>query len=423
MSTIDLNHVVSMNNVSVMNSNFDIIEAAINGDVIHRTGGQNTMEQSLDLNGHDLLNGNIVSAQTIKLAGEYLTVDNAATISPAILAVLLQNPPPIGLITQNSGSFTTIVGTDVTNSTSSTTGAMKLSGGLGVAKDIWAGGYYHGGLVATTGSVDGTIIGAVNPASGKFTTLTTTGAASLGATSATSLNATPVGNLTPSTGAFSTLTASGAVSGAGFVSLMASPGPVGSTTPSSGSFTTLAASGAVSGAGFIALHASPGPIGSTTPSTGAFTSISATLPISPHPAQGILGTTTASNANAGSWGEYGTNTASATSLTTGTAANGTFLTLSAGDWDVSGGAVFIPAGTTTVAAVAASISTTSTVHGGLGQITSLAATFTTGAQQQIATPTVRLSLSSSTSVFLVMSSTFGVSTMTANSFIRARRVR
>lgn len=56
MSTIDLNHVVSMNNVSVMNSNFDIIEAAINGDVVHVKGGQNVMQQDLDMNGHSLLN-------------------------------------------------------------------------------------------------------------------------------------------------------------------------------------------------------------------------------------------------------------------------------------------------------------------------------------------------------------------------------
>jgi hypothetical protein len=66
-----------------------------------------------------------------------------------------------------------------------------------------------------------------------------------------SINGTVVGALTPATGTFTTLSA-GAVSGAGFVALQASPNPVGSVTPNTGAFTTLSANGAttLTGLGF-----------------------------------------------------------------------------------------------------------------------------------------------------------------------------
>lgn len=51
----------------------------------------------------------------------------------------IQNTP-IGNITAASGRFTTINGTDTTNSTSSSTGATVLAGGVGIAKDLWVGG-------------------------------------------------------------------------------------------------------------------------------------------------------------------------------------------------------------------------------------------------------------------------------------------
>lgn len=134
-----------------------------------------------------------------------------------------------------------LVGTGTTNSTSSTTGAAKFAGGLGVAQDLWIGGTFHGGAAITSGSFNGT-----------------------------------VGATTPSTGAFTTLSASSTVSGAGFTSLFASPPAIGSTTPSTGAFTTLSASSTVSGTGFSTYLASPPAIGGVAPNTGNFTTLSTT---------------------------------------------------------------------------------------------------------------------------------------------------
>lgn len=88
MSTIDLNHVVSMNNVSVMNSNFDIIEASINGDVVHLKGGQNVMQQDLDLNSHALLNASRVYAKQIFLNGSPVTAVTLGQVAPNAVGTL-----------------------------------------------------------------------------------------------------------------------------------------------------------------------------------------------------------------------------------------------------------------------------------------------------------------------------------------------
>jgi hypothetical protein len=190
-----------------------------------------------------------------------------------------------------------------------------------------------------------------------------------------------------------------------------------------GSFTTLGATGALSGAGFTNYFASPPCIGCTAANTGAFTTLSASGLITPSSTVGIKGTATNDSAQAGSIGEYVSSTVGATGLTTSTVTNLTTISLTAGDWDVSGGVRFTPAGSTTVSVVAAAISLTSANLGGAGQGTQLAASFTTGQPQLIATPILRLSLSTTTTVYLVVNAGFGVSTLTADGIIRARRVR
>ena len=122
-------------------------------------------------------------------------------------------------------------------------------------------------------------------------------------------------------------------------------------------------------------------------------------------------------------GTYQSASTTGTALTSGVNANVASISLAAGDWDVSGVVLYIPAGATTVSALAEGPSTTSATFGGLGTLTSAGLTFTTGAAQRRATADVRFSLGSTTTVFLVAQATFGVSTMTADGFIRARRAR
>lgn len=178
-----------------------------------------------------------------------------------------------------------------------------------------------------------------------------------------------------------------------------------------------------SGTGFLcgsnyALLSSPNFSGTVT--TVALT---ATGAITPSQTAGIVGTTTNNNANAGAFGEYVTNTTSGTSLTTGTPANCTSASLTAGDWDVSGTIQFVPNASSTVTQVIASSNSVSATLGGFAANNVLGMTFTTGAAQTLPVPTTRYSLSATTTVYVVGQSAFGVSTMTCNGFLRARRVR
>lgn len=56
MTDITLDPITSGYNLSKLNTNFDKVENAINDDVIHRQGGNNTMLQDLDMNSFALLN-------------------------------------------------------------------------------------------------------------------------------------------------------------------------------------------------------------------------------------------------------------------------------------------------------------------------------------------------------------------------------
>ncbi|TCK87377.1 hypothetical protein [Paraburkholderia sp. BL9I2N2] len=193
---------------------------------------------------------------------------------------------------------------------------------------------------------------------------------------------------------------------------------------STGSFTTLAASSTVSGAGFSTYLASPPAIGTTTAAAAKFTTLQATSAITPSSTAGIVGTTTNDSANAGSFGEYVTNTTSGTSLTNATAANCTSVSLTAGDWDVSGSIRYIPAASTVTSNLQSGITSTSATLAGLGTQNTLQVSYLTGvAFQEQSTPVVRMSLASTTTVYLAGIAGFTTSTMTCNGFIRARRVR
>lgn len=127
----------------------------------------------------------------------------------------------------------------------------------------------------------------------------------------------------------------------------------------------------------------------------------------------IVGATNGSNAAAGSVGEYVTNSATGVAVTSaGATVNVTSISLTAGDWDVVG--ISSLAGATTTTAVGGGISTTSATFGALGSFSSVPGT--------ASTPTVRISISATTTVFLVGNATF-TGTATLGGLIRARRIR
>lgn len=122
---------------------------------------------------------------------------------------------------------------------------------------------------------------------------------------------------------------------------------------------------------------------------------------------------------------------SAVSLTTATPANITSISLTPGDWDIVGFVDFNPAATTSVTNLTASVSLTSaTVSGqtggsGLGTdptaIVNQAAAVPAGVVG-VGTSPVRLSITKTTTVYLVAQATFTVSTMSAYGTLRANRV-
>ncbi|KAI3598733.1 hypothetical protein D8I24_5679 [Cupriavidus necator H850] len=138
----------------------------------------------------------------------------------------------------------------------------------------------------------------------------------------------------------------------------------------------------------------------------------------------IVGTSTNNSASAGSVGEFVTATGTAVSLTSGASANVTSISLTAGDWDVQGNIVFNAAGSTVVSLVNAGVSTTSaTLPASPFYSMFLGVNLAAGAAPSSMAPVQRISVASTTTVYLVGTAVFSTSTCTATGFIRARRVR
>lgn len=143
----------------------------------------------------------------------------------------------------------------------------------------------------------------------------------------------------------------------------------------------------------------------------------------------VLGTTTNDNAAAGYVGEYIESivlSGSAVSLTTAIAANVTSISLTGGDWDVSGTVIISRNAATSMTQNAAWVSTTSATQptapaGGIALLINSATVGTT--LQSFPVGTTRFSLSGTTTVYLGVLTVFTVNTSDAYGIIRARRVR
>lgn len=144
---------------------------------------------------------------------------------------------------------------------------------------------------------------------------------------------------------------------------------------------------------------------------------------------GIPGVTDGSNAAAGDVGEYiesRIELGSAISLSSSIAANVTFITLTAGDWDVWVNCFIAAAATTVITFAAASSSLVSaTLDAQTDRVGILAlpnAGFT-GLPAGQCVSKARFSLSGTTIIYMVALATFTTSTATAFGAITARRMR
>jgi len=157
------------------------------------------------------------------------------------------------------------------------------------------------------------------------------------------------------------------------------------------------------------------------------TSMTAVTSISATGGTAVKGTNTNDNAAVGNIGEYISSVvplASAVSITNGVNTNVTSVSLTAGDWDVSGIVSFNFAATTSITALAGGITTTSATFDLNAAYIHRTAAFVPGGQAiGYGIPTIRISLAATTTVYLVAVANFTVSTATAYGRIDARRVR
>lgn len=140
-------------------------------------------------------------------------------------------------------------------------------------------------------------------------------------------------------------------------------------------------------------------------------------------AGGIPGTTTNDNAPAGSIGEYLTVSSGTIALTTGAAIDTATLSLTAGDWDVQAVIEYSPAGSTIVQSTWSSIGTVSNTLPPFPQRASVQIVHAAGVGEDLASPVIRISISSTTTIRAIALANFTTSTCNAIGFIRARRVR
>jgi hypothetical protein len=282
-------------------------------------------------------------------------------------------------------------------------------------------------LVATTadingGTIDATTIGATTPSTGAFTTLSSTGATSL-ATGTTGLgifNSAPNSYLPGIAGV-----AIGPVENAS-LSLADTASTKYWNTYNNNStlkwYLSAAAYSTTGATGDVMALSSTG-----LAVTGALSSTGA---ITPSQTAGIVGTTTNNNADAGAVGEYvegQRSSASALGITPSlTVVDVTSISLTAGDWDVRG-IVWFNTGGIAITFLAAAISTTSATlpslnAGGTGYA-QLGIPFTSGGPGSSVSVILRLSLSTTTTVYLLGQAGFTSGAPNCFGTIAARRVR
>ena len=205
-----------------------------------------------------------------------LVVTGGLGVSGAIYGGSLQSTP-IGSTTRSSGAFTTLTSNGATTftantaATNTTTGTLVVTGGIGASGAIYAG------------SIQNTPIGSSTANSGSFTSLTANSTVDFTGTTDASNNSGDTGTLRCEGGAS---IAKRVYSGGGFV------GSIGNVSRASGEFTSLSATSTVgfspsnanvtispSGTGTVTMSPAGGgsinnmSIGATTASTGKFTSL------------------------------------------------------------------------------------------------------------------------------------------------------
>jgi len=268
-----------------------------------------------------------------------LQVDGGVGINGAIFAGSIQNTP-IGSSTRNTGAFTTLTSnaattfTQNTGSTSTTTGTLVVTGGVGISERLYAGSLQNtpiGSSVASTAAFTSlTANGAVTFTQNTASTTTTSGtlvvSGGIGVTGAinTGLSSSFNGLTSTNTTILSPANATVTISPTGTGTVTIAPATVGSidnvnvgaTTAATGRFTTLTTTSTATlspanasvllqptGTGTVSITpATAGTInnmsiGATTATTGRFTTVQSTVATGTAPFI-VASTTAVTNLNA-----------------------------------------------------------------------------------------------------------------------------
>ena len=184
------------------------------------------------------------------------------------------------------------------------------------------------------------------------------------------------------------------------------------------------------GASGTATRLANGTAGQVLASAGGTSAPAWSSSVGPTTGLSITGTNTNDNAGAGIHGEFSSANpgGNVTPAASGSWITITSVSLTAGDWDVEGNATMLTGtlGTGTACDVAISLTTNAQDDATKGGLNQLRQTVSTGVTMVVPTGSRRISIASTTTVYLVGRlnySSLGTAAWTTGSFLRARRVR
>lgn len=390
MSKIVLNDLTNTYNPVAINENFTRIEEEFQDKVLYRSnpiGEPNTLQSDVDVNGKKVFNILELSASEVVLAGVPIGSTTVAAVAAATTQAV------IATAQATTATAQAVVATTQASNAAASAASVVKDGSNGIAGLTLFKINFKNALNTFISFFTNS-----NTAARTYTFQDRDGTIADNADLALKAD----------------------LAGPTFTGVVALPtGSVGVTQALADNNTSIATTAFVQNR-----FASPPPIGNTVAGTGAFTTLSATGAITPSQTAGIVGTTTNNNANAGSVGEYVSNTSGSVPLTTAVVANtASLVNLPAGDWDIQGSLSFSPNAATIVSLETGSISTTSAVMGAFGTNVLVSIAHSAGNADVINTPITRISIAAPTTVYLVTQAVFSINTLAVFGFISARRVR